>query len=52
MKAELTDKDRMLSMYENSMADLNSKMHLLKKSIEEKVWNSPNCIPFNAHLSL
>jgi hypothetical protein len=37
MKAELSDKDRMLSMYENSMADLSSKMHLLKKSLEEKV---------------
>ena len=37
MKAELSDKERMLSMYENSMADLSSKMHLLKKSLEEKV---------------
>lgn len=38
MKAELSDKDRMLSMYENSMADLSSKMQMLKKSLEEKVW--------------
>ncbi len=37
MKAELSDKDRMLSMYENSMADLSTKMHVLKKSLEEKV---------------
>ncbi len=37
MKAELSDKDRMLSMYENSMADLSTKMHMLKKSLEEKV---------------
>ena len=37
MKAELSDKDRMLSMYANSMSDLNTKMHLLKKSLEEKV---------------
>ena len=37
MKAELSDKDRMLSMYENSMSDLNTKMHMLKKSLEEKV---------------
>lgn len=37
MKAELSDKDRMLSMYETSMADLSTKMHMLKKSLEEKV---------------
>ena len=37
MKRDLENKDRMLSMYENSMADLSSKVHLLKKSLEEKV---------------
>ena len=37
MKKDLENKDRMLSMYENSMADLSSKVHHLKKSLEEKV---------------
>ena len=37
MKEDLANKDRMLSMYENSMADLSSKVHHLKKTLEEKV---------------
>ncbi len=37
MKEALTSKERMIHNYENSMADLSSKMNLLKKSIEEKV---------------
>ena len=37
MKKDLANKDRMLSMYENSMADLSSKVHHLKKTLEEKV---------------
>ena len=36
MRQDLENKDRMLSMYESSMADLSSKVHLLKKSLEEK----------------
>ena len=36
MRQDLANKDRMLSMYESSMADLSSKVHLLKKSLEEK----------------
>jgi hypothetical protein len=36
MKKDLANKDRMLSMYENSMADLSSKVHHLKKTLEEK----------------
>lgn len=39
MKKDLANKDRMLSMYENSMADLSSKVHHLKKTLEEKVGN-------------
>ena len=39
MKKDLANKDRMLSMYENSMADLSSKVHHLKKTLEEKVTN-------------
>ena len=36
MRQDLANKDRMLSMYESSMADLSSKVHLLKKSLVEK----------------
>ena len=34
---DLANKDRMLTMYESSMADLSTKVHLLKKTLEEKV---------------
>ncbi len=37
MRRDLESKDRMLSMYESSMADLSSKVHLLRRSLEEKV---------------
>ena len=37
MKEALTNKERMLHIYENSMADLSTKMSMLKKSLEEKV---------------
>ena len=37
MKKDLANKDRMLSMYETSMADLSSKVHYLKKTLDEKV---------------
>lgn len=37
MKRDLESKNRMLSMYESSMADLSTKVHLLKRSLEEKV---------------
>ena len=43
MKQDIEKKERMLTMYESSMADLSSKVHLLKKSLEEKVgtiWNN------------
>ena len=36
MRKDLEDKARMLNMYENNMADLSSKMHNLKKTLEEK----------------
>ena len=37
MREDLASKDRMLSMYETSMADLSSKVHHLKKTLDEKV---------------
>jgi len=37
MKEDLASKDRMLTMYETSMADLSSKVHYLKKTLDEKV---------------
>ncbi len=37
MKKDLASKDQMLSMYETSMADLSSKVHHLKKTLDEKV---------------
>ena len=37
MKEALTSKERMLHMYEHSMADLSTQMNMLKKSLEEKV---------------
>ena len=40
MKVALSDKERMLHMYKHNMADLNSKVDLLKKSLEEKVSNA------------
>ena len=36
MRKDLEDKARMLNMYESNMADLSSKMHNLKKTLEEK----------------
>lgn len=36
MKKDLANKDRMLTMYESSMADLSSKVHLLRRSLEQK----------------
>eukprot|EP00731_Ephydatia_muelleri_P029738 Em0021g261a len=36
MRKDLEDKARMLNMYENNMADLSSKMHSLKRTLEEK----------------
>ena len=37
MKEDLASKQQMLSMYETSMADLSSKVHHLKKTLDEKV---------------
>ena len=36
MKMDLANKDRMLTMYESSMADLSSKVHSLRKTLEQK----------------
>ena len=37
MRKDLASKQQMLSMYETSMADLSSKVHHLKKTLDEKV---------------
>ena len=37
MRKDIESKERMLTMYESSMADLSTKVHHLKKSLEEKV---------------
>ena len=36
MKMDLANKDRMLTMYESSMADLSSKLHHLRRTLEQK----------------
>lgn len=37
LKKDLESKAKMLNMYETSMADLSTKVHTLKRSLEEKV---------------
>ena len=37
LRKDLENKDKMLVMYENSMADLSTTLHTLKRSLEEKV---------------
>ena len=44
MRRDIESKDRMLNMYETSMADLSSKVHLLRKNLEEKVGTYWKCM--------